>query len=160
MKCDHLIGRTFDGDVYILASDVMEAVEELKEFAEDACLERDDNQTAIDELEAENAELKAKLDKAIAERDGNQVCIDALKQKLENVQASMYCDVVDANMDNRRLRRALWIARAKRAIEKIAWFKLWNASISTMNPEDGARQEFDKWRKALGKFLKKAEEYK
>ena len=91
---------------------------------------------------------------------GNQVCIDALKQKLENVQASMYCDVVDANMDNRRLRRALWIARAKRAIEKIAWFKLWNASISTMNPEDGARQEFDKWRKALGKFLKKAEEYK
>lgn len=139
MKCDHLIGRTFDGDVYILASDVMEAVEELKEFAEDACLERDDNQTAIDELEAENAELKAKL---------------------ENVQASMYCDVVDANMDNRRLRRALWIARAKRAIEKISWFKLWNASISTMNPEDGARQEFDKWKKSLGKFLKKAEEYK
>lgn len=45
MKCDHLIGRTFDGDVYILASDVMEAVSELK-------------------------------------------------QKLENVQASMYCDVV------------------------------------------------------------------
>ena len=52
--------------------------------------------------------------------------------------------------------RALWIARAKRAIEKIAWFKLWNASISTMNPEDGARQEYDKWKKALGKFLKKS----
>lgn len=66
----------------------------------------------------------------------------------------------EINMDNRRLRRALWIARAKRAIEKIAWFKLWNASISTMNPEDGARQEFDKWKKALGKFLKKVEEYK
>lgn len=57
-------------------------------------------------------------------------------------------------------RRALWIAREKRAIEKIAWFKLWNASISTMNPEDGARQEFDKWKRNLGKFLKKAEEYK
>ena len=27
-----------------------------------------------------------------------------------SVQASMYCDVVDANMENRRLRRALWIA--------------------------------------------------
>lgn len=135
------------------------------------------------------AELKAELDKAIAERDGNQVCIDALKQKLmpclngdciltcevvekygkenaelkaklESVQASMYCDVVDANMDNRRLRRALWIARAKRALEKISWFKLWNASISTMNPEDGARQEYDKWKKVLGKFLKKAEEYR
>lgn len=106
------------------------------------------------------AELKAELDKAIAERDGNQVCIDALKAKLESVQASMYADVVDANMENRRLRRALWIARAKRAIEKIAWFKLWNASISTMNPEDCARQEFDKWKKNLGKCLKKAEEYK
>lgn len=58
------------------------------------------------------------------------------------------------------LKRALWLARAKRALEKIAWFKLWNASISTMNPEDGARQEFDKWKKNLGKFLKKAEEYK
>ena len=118
----------------------------------------------VDEILADKdkeiAELKKNLDKAIAERDGNQVCIDALNQKLENVQASMYADVVDANMENRRLRRALWIARAKRAIEKIAWFKLWNASISTMNPEDGARQEFDKWKKALGKFLKKAEEYK
>ena len=61
---------------------------------------------------------------------------------------------------NRRLKRALWLARANRALEKIAWFKLWNACISTMNPEDGARQEFDKWKKALGKFLAKAEEYK
>lgn len=60
----------------------------------------------------------------------------------------------------RRQKRALWIARANRALEKIAWFKLWNASISTMNPEDGARQEFDKWKKALGKCLAKAKEYK
>ena len=58
------------------------------------------------------------------------------------------------------LKRALWLARANRAMEKIAWFKLWNASISTMNPDDGARQEYDKWKKALGKFLAKAEEYK
>ena len=49
---------------------------------------------AIDEisrLRAENAELKAKL---------------------ENVQASMYCDVVDANMEVRRLRRYLYKACA------------------------------------------------
>lgn len=98
----------------------------------------------------EEVYLKEDVDEAIAE----------LKAKLESVQASMYCDVVDVNMENRRLRRALWIARAKRAIEKIAWFKLWNASISTMNPEDCARQEFDKWKKNLGKCLKKAEEYK
>ena len=60
MKCDNLIGRTFNDEVYILASEVMEAI----------------------------AEIKAELDKTIAERDGNQVCIDALKQKLENVQAT------------------------------------------------------------------------
>jgi hypothetical protein len=81
-----------------------------------------------------------------------------LKAKLEDVQATAYADSVDAGMENRRLKRALWIARAKRALEKIAWFKLWNASISTMNPEDGARQEFDKCKKALGKFLAKAED--
>jgi hypothetical protein len=93
--------------------------------------------------------LKSEVDEAIAE----------LKAKLESVQASAYADSVDAGMRERRLRRALWIARANRAIEKIAWFKLWNASISTMNPEDGARQEFDKWKNNLGKFLKKAENY-
>lgn len=90
------------------------------------------------------------VDEAIAE----------LKAKLESVQASAYAESVDAGMENRRLKRALWMARAERALEKIAWFKLWNTSISTMNPEDGARQEFDKWKKNLGKFLKKAEEYK
>lgn len=105
--------------------------------------------------ERENAD--AYFAERLAEKD---VEIVKLKQKLENVQASMYADVVDANMENRRLRRALWIARANRALEKIAWFRLWNASISTMNPEDGAKQEFDKWKKNLGKFLKKAEEYK
>lgn len=86
--------------------------------------------------------------------------IAELKAKLEDVQASAYAESVDAGMRERRLRRALWIARAKRALEKIAWFKLWNASISTMNPEDGARQEFDKWKKNLGKFLSKAAQYK
>lgn len=60
--------------------------------------------------------------------------------------------LAEKDAEIRRLRRALWIARAKRAIDKIAW--------STMNPEDGARQEFDKWKKALGKFLAKAEEYR
>lgn len=122
----------------------------------------------IAEKDKEIAELKKKLMPClngdciltceVVEKYGKENA--ELKQKLENVQASMYCDVVDANMDNRRLRRALWIARANRALDKIAWFKLWNSSISTMNPEDGARQEFDKWKKNLGKFLKKAEEYK
>lgn len=119
------------------------------------------------EVDAAIAELKAEIRrKEGVEQRWFERCMEErtenaeLKKKLENVQASMHADVVDANMENRRLKRALWIARAKRAQEKIAWFKLWNASISTMNPEDGARQEFDKWKRNLGKFLKKAEEYK
>ena len=76
------------------------------------------------------------------------------------LKAEVDAAIAELNAENRRLKRALWLARANRAIEKIAWFKLWNASISTMNPEDGARQEYDKWKKNLGKFLKKAEEYK
>ena len=100
--------------------------------------EADEVDAAIAELKAENERLKK--------------CEIWMKQHF-------FCEEVIAceSAKNRRLKRALWLARAKRAIEKISWFKLWNASISTMNPEDGARQEFDKWKKALGKFLKKAE---
>lgn len=50
---------------------------------------------------AENQKLKDDVDKVIAEKDKE---IAELKQKLESVQASMYCDVVDANMENRRLK--------------------------------------------------------
>ena len=52
-----------------------------------------------------------KVDTVLAEKDTE---IADLKQKLESVQASMYADVVDASMENRRLQRALWLARAER----------------------------------------------
>lgn len=48
--------------------EVNEAIAELKQFAEDACLERDDNQTAIDELQDENRKLNRALWLARAER--------------------------------------------------------------------------------------------
>ena len=101
MKCDEL--RIEKACVYgpnekvYLAEQVNEAIEELKQFAEDACLERDDNQNAIDELQAENVELK---------------------QKLEDVQASHYAEMVNAGMRERRLKRALWLARAERAKDR------------------------------------------
>ena len=141
LKCDKLTaykgdvtipvyGTIADAEVY-LKKDVDEAIAELKEFAEDACIERDDNQTAIDELQAENAELKAKL---------------------ENVQASMYADAVDANMENRRLKRALYNLRAcyadmmqKRYIEC---------------KTDGWVHRVNKWIEVERRCLKKAEEYK
>lgn len=62
---------------------------------------------------------KSEVDEAITElkdawRSEHEAC-EALKQKLENVQASMYCDVVDANMEIRRLKRALWFTRTATA---------------------------------------------
>ena len=36
-----------------------------------------------------------------------------LEQKLENVKATNYTESVDAGMENRRLKRALWLARAE-----------------------------------------------
>ena len=102
LKCDALkaykgdvtipvYGTIADAEVY-LKEGVDDAIAELKEFAEDACIERDDNQTAIDELQAEIAELK---------------------QKLENAKATHYAESVDAGMRERRLKRALWMARAE-----------------------------------------------
>lgn len=91
-------------------------------------------------IKRENAELKAEINRK------------------EAVGKRWFERCMEARAENVRLKRALWLAMANRALEKIAWFKLWNASISTMNPEDGARQEFDKWKKVLGKFLAKAKE--
>ena len=75
-----------------------------------------------------------------------------LKQKLEDVQASMYADVVDANMENRRLKRALYNLRVcyadmmqKRYIEC---------------KTDGWVHRIDKWIEVERRCLKKAEEYK
>lgn len=112
-------------------------------------------------LKRENAELKQKLHDAEMRADLAEAAETERKIDLENYKADVSRHARNIYYrHNRQTLRALWIARAKRAIEKIAWFKLWNASISTMNPEDGARQEYDKWKKALGKFLAKAEEYK
>lgn len=86
---------------------------------------RDEWAKACNQKDKENAELKAKL---------------------ESVQASMYCDVVDANMEVRRLRRALYKACANWAHFAVAFF----SSYATK----------EKWRKMENKCFKKTEEYK
>ena len=45
--------------------------------------------------------------------DEVEVAIDELKQKLEDAKATHYAESVDAGMRERRLKRALWIARAE-----------------------------------------------
>lgn len=118
------------------------------------------------EVDEAIAEIKAKFDKAIAERDGNQVCIDAINKKLEDVQATAYAESVDAGMRERRLKRALWLARAEiaKAMKAIVnldnylslhknskWFGIYATRIDTW---------FYKWDNVEHKCLKKAEEYK
>ena len=105
------------------------------------------------------AELKGCLASAEEDRDyfknvrneRHEEEIAELKQKLENVQASMYADVVDANMENSRLKRALWIARAERAktehLSKIMYSTLF-------------RDFIEKWVNVERKCRAKAEEYK
>ena len=116
MKCDNLIGRTFDGEVYVLASEAMEAITELK-------------------------------------------------QKLESVQASMYADVVDANMEVRRLKRALFIAHAIKARFKWWWMSECKHNESCkLLPDPHKIKKFTNsaWicSKSQDKCRAKAEEYK
>ena len=107
------------------------------------------------------AELKQKLHDAEMRADLAEAAETERRVDYENLNNNLAYHARQIYFKhNRQTLRALWLARANRASEKIAWFKLWNASISTMNPEDGARKQYDKWKKALGKFLKKAEEYK
>lgn len=72
--------------------------------------------------------------------------IMGLKAKLESVQASMYCDVVDAGMRERRLRRAFYKACANWAHVAVAFF----SSYATK----------EKWRKMENKCRAKEDEYK
>mgnify|MGYP003287154171 CR=1 FL=1 len=110
---------------------------------------------------------KSQVDKVITEKDAE---IAELKRKLEDVQASMYADVVDANMENRRLKRALWVTRT-------AWAKSemdrWNTHVDCGNRRNrkdpayvktGKLLEVSEWRKLWTdnecKCRAKAEEYK
>lgn len=78
-----------------------------------------------------------------------------LKDKLESVQATAYTESVDAGMSNRRLKRALWLARAERAL---AERRRYCAMAAFENIENDALRI--KWCKIQHKCIKKAEEYK
>jgi len=45
-----------------------------------------------------------------------------LKAKLEDVQNSAYAESVDAGMRERRLKRALWLARASEAVKEVNYW--------------------------------------
>lgn len=98
---------------------------------------KEDVDEAISELKAENERLKK--------------CEIWMKQHF-------YCEEVIAceSAKNRRLKRALWLARAERAKEfryKIGF------AISSMNTKYDY-SDADKWQNVERKCLKKAEQYK
>ena len=114
--------------------------------------------------EAAQVYLKEDVDAVIAE----------LNQKLEDAKATAYAESADAGMENRRLKRALWLARAERAIEKQNHFALChNHSIdlyfcingSSMPTERNTTMRLSSewsmiWKKVARKCKAKAEEYK
>jgi hypothetical protein len=91
-----------------------------------------------------------------------------LEQKLEDVKASNYTESVDAGMENRRLKRALWLARAARARSMKTYEELDNYTRNHLNRNSRwdyiSSQRYDcwfyAWDKCEKKCLKKAEEYK
>ena len=118
---------------------------ELKEHSaqifEFGCMERpvylkEDVDAAIDELKAAHHKERHDYIKMIAE----------LKQNLEDAKATAYAESVDAGMENRRLKRALWLARSYRGRDN-----------SILLPSKFMRNVWDNVER---KCLKKAEQYK
>ena len=97
---------------------------------------------AFDRLEAENAQLNRKLE------DVNEL-IKTARKMLEDAKATAYTESVDAGMENRKLKRALYIVLAR--------------SFCYMRELAARNALYDdecKWDNFKTKCLKKAEEYK
>ena len=116
------------------ASEIEEYDDARLELAEDGRIDctrvyiKQDVDKVIDELKAAHhkerheyinmiAELKRKLqDQCIScpVKMQEDDVVSELKQKLEDAKATAYAESVDAGMENRRLKRALLLARAER----------------------------------------------
>lgn len=90
--------------------------------------------------------LAADVDALLAKKDA---AIAELKQKLEDVQASVYAESVDAGMRERRLSRALYKACANWAIWRACVLEYFCIKINAK-----------KWERMYHKCLKMAEEFK
>ena len=133
----------------------------------------------LDPLEKQKeSALKAGYNKVYLKSEVDKV-IEDLEAKLESVQASAYAESVDAGMENRKLKRALWLARANDASSFAGLF----STLSDIDDEsrtywifgnkrkivfDGlkcrrmetAYKWFCIWDDVANKCLKKAKEYK
>ena len=107
-----------------------------------------------DELEkfdaASNADLSAGYDHRYAyEADEVDAAIAELKKKLDDAWATVAFNHLDAVTRERRLRMALWLARAERAKDNAIRYGIYGPAIKSLL-----------WSRVDAKCLKKAEEYK
>lgn len=121
----------------------------------------------IANLKAENDHLRStthsERDEYIDMVNAKDKEIAELKAKLEDAQASAYAESVDAGMRERRLKRALWLARAISAINAageihnvIVCMRQRNPKMSLSNTE--AQEQV--WKNVARKCRAKAEQYK
>ena len=135
----------------------------------------------IDEKDKEIAELKKKLMPClngdciltceVVEKYGKENA--ELKAEIESLKASHYAEMVDAGMRERRLRRALWLARENSADGQfIYWCARFGVesgftkadirgySVNTKRRLRTIGEWIETWKNVRTKCLKKAEEYK
>ena len=121
IECDKLKPYTYDD---MIDGDADTNIEYYPKSDADAIIAQKDFE--IDRLKEFNAFLKQRISNGdvgcsifLDDLEQKDKEIAELKQKLEDVQASMYCDVVDANMEVRRLKRALYKACANWAHHRV-----------------------------------------
>ena len=99
--------------------------------------------------------------------------IEEKNAEIENIKATHYAEMVDAGMRERRLRRALWLARVERASDRARIFYFsdldmildidgysYDKTKSSNCKKDTAKNWRITWLKVERKCLEKAEEYK
>lgn len=114
------------------------------------------------ELSNENAKLVSKIESLkVGHRQGIASLKSYYKAKLESVQASMYADVVDAGMKNRRLRRLLWHAIALFCARSCAYFNgiMSHCLIGQDDLYKRCEEKKNKYLNAMYKFRAKAKEF-
>ena len=172
MKCDELqqVENPIEWGLYYDKSEVDAAIAELKAENErlNNALDKERSETIkyMDELcNAKNEIERLTIDKRNAElrADVADAAIAELKQKLEDAKATAYAESVDAGMRERRLQRALWLARAISAINAVGEIHNVIVCMQERNPKmslSNTKAQEQVWKNVARKCREKAEQYK
>lgn len=121
--------------------------DELKTYGmADPAIDEEYEMYKVAEVDAAIAELKAKLETV---NELVKTSKDLYDRSIESLKASHYAEMVDAGMRERRLRWALWLARALRARDIQRW---WIAATCAPMTERACSV----WNNVERKCLKKA----